>query len=154
MEKYQENLQNALKSIKVADHIIYITYPVIKDKRLLLKSLDSIYEAIVDMINSFLQYDYIWKKIQLTNDSKNNFEIFINRCSKNHNITREEIQEIQDFFALVENHKKSPMEFKRKDKIVIMNSNLNTTTVDSEKIKKYLSLARRLFEKARFMIKL
>lgn len=154
MEKYQENLQNALKSIKIADHILYITYPIIKDKRLLLKSLDSIYDAIVDMINSFLQYDYIWKKIKLTGDSKDNFEIFINRSSKNHNISKEEIDELQDFFSLVESHKKAPMEFKRRDKIVIMNSNLHTTTIDSEKIKKYLSLARRLFEKARFMIKM
>ena len=152
MEKYQENLQNALKSLKIADHIVYITYPVIKDKRLLLKSLDSVYEAMVNIINSFLQYDHIWKKIQLTNDSKNNFEIFINRSSKNNNITRLEIEEILEFFSVIEAHRKSPMEFKRKEKIVIMNQDLHTTMIDSEKIKRYISLTRRIFEKARFML--
>lgn len=152
MEKYQESLQSAVKSLKIADHILYITYPVIKDKRLLLKSLDSVYEAMVDIINSFLQYDSIWKKIQLTPDPKNNFEIFINRTSKNNNITREEVQEILDFFSVIEAHRKSPMEFKRKDKVVIMGSDLQTTMIDPEKIKKYLSLTRRIFEKARFML--
>ncbi len=153
MEKYQENLQNAVKSLKIADHILYITYPVIKDKRLLLKSLDSVYEAMVDIINSFLQYDHIWKRIQLSADPKNNFEIFINRTSKNNNITREEVQEILDFFSVIEAHRKSPMEFKRKEKIVIMGSDLHTTMIDPEKIKKYLSLTRRIFERARFMLK-
>ena len=153
MEKYQENLANAVKSLKIADHILYITYPVIKDKRLLLKSLDSIYDAMVDIINSFLQYDYIWKRIRLSPDPKNNFEIFINQSSKNNNITREEVREILDFFSVIEEHRKSPMEFKRKEKIVIMNSDLHTTTIDPDRIKKYLSLTRRIFERARFMLK-
>ena len=152
MEKYQEYLQEAVKSIRVADHILYITYPVIKDKRLLLKSLDSIYDSVINMINAILQYDYIWKRIQLSAAPKENLETFINKCSRRYNIPASDITEIMDLFSLVESHKKAPIEFARKEKIVIMAPNLSTTTIDVEKSKKYLSLARRIFEKVRFML--
>jgi len=50
----------------------------------------------------------------------------------------------------VESHKKSPMEFLRKEQIVIMSESLKTTLIDAEKLKKYLGLAKKLVEKTRF----
>jgi hypothetical protein len=152
LEKYQESMKDALKNIRVADHIIYITYPVIKDKRLLLKSLDAIYDSIVNIINAVLQYEYIWKRVQIYSNPNDNFETFINKSSKRYNISPEDISGIQTLFSLVESYKKSAMEFMRKEKIVIMSPGLSTTTLDAEKVKKYLSLARRIFEKVRFLL--
>lgn len=149
-KKYIESLNHAIKNIKVADHIVYVTYPVISDKRLLLKSLEHIYEALIGIINAILQYDYFWQKIQLSREAKVNLEIFINQCSKRYNINSEEISEIIEAIMLAENHKKSSVEFLRKEKIIIMTDNLKTTTLDQERLKKYLNLLRKLLEKAKF----
>jgi hypothetical protein len=150
MEKHIENLQKALSDIRIADHMIYVTYPVIKDKRLLLKALDQVYDAITAIINAILQYDFIFKRIQLYKEPRANWDSFLNKSAKRFNITAEEIDLVSELFTLVQNHRKSPLEFQRKDKIVIMSESLKTTLVDSEKLKKYLNLAKNLMNKAKF----
>jgi hypothetical protein len=150
MEKYEENLNNALKEIRIADHILYITYHIIKDKRLLLKSLDQEYEALINIINATLQYEYLWKRVQLYNDPKLNFETFVNKCSKRYNITPKEIEEINQFIVTVEMHKKSSIEFMRRESIVIMSNGLKTALLNQEKLKKYLQLIKNIIKKVSF----
>jgi hypothetical protein len=130
--------------------MIYITYPVIKDKRLLLKALDEVYDSIVCAINAILQYDFLYSRIRLTDDPKQNFEIFINKCAKRYNLNGEEIKEIIELLNLVENHKKSSIEFLRKDKVVIMSESLKTTFIDSGRLKRFLNISKNLVNKAKF----
>ena len=73
MEKIIKNLEEAQKIIHVADHLIYTTYPLVKDKRLLLKIILEIKKALVKCINAVLQYEYIYKRIKLSSDSQTNF---------------------------------------------------------------------------------
>ena len=147
MEKYQENLQRALSNLKIADHIIYVTYPIIKDKRLLLKSLEQLYESLIFTIETILQYDYLWRRIRLTGNSKEDFKVFTNKSAKMHNITDNEMHELSDFLELVNSHKKSSMEFKRQEKIIILSDNLKTSSLDIEKLKYYLNFSKRIIEK-------
>ena len=51
---------------------------------------------------------------------------------------------------LTENHRESALEFPRKEKIVIMSDALKTMVIDSERLKKYLNLAKSLVNKAKF----
>jgi len=153
MEKYLEHLENAIKSIKVADHIIYITYPIVKDKRLLLSSINKIYESLLSVINAILQYDYLWKRIKLYESAKDNFQVFIEKSGPRYGITSQEILKILEFMSLVETHKKSPIEFLRHEKIVIMMDNLSTKTIDIELIKSYLNLVKSIIGRARFLLK-
>ena len=148
MEKYQESLQKAIKSLQIADHMAYVTYPLVKDKRLLLKILESLYESILHTINSILQYDYLWKRVQLYKDAKSNFQVFRHKCAPRYHIEREQITEILEILALVEKHRKSPLEFQRKDKVVIMSNNLKTSVIDIERVKSYLTTSKKLLERA------
>lgn len=150
MEKYEESFNKAVKELRVADHILYVTYHIVKDKRLLLKALDQEYDSLMSLINAILQYDYLWKRIQLYHDPSLNFDTFINKCSKRYAITSQEISEIKDFLLVVELHKKSPMEFMRREKVVIMADNFKTASVDYEKLKKYLEMIKRIIKKASF----
>ena len=151
MEKHLESLQKAIQNMRISDHMLYVTYPVIKDKRLLLKALDQVSDSIILIINSILQYDYLNKRIELSKDNPNvNFEIFREKCSKRYNILPEEIIGINELFQLVESHRKSSVEFARKERIIIMTDNLKTNVIDSDKLKKYLNLAKSLINKAKF----
>jgi hypothetical protein len=151
MEKHLESLQKAIHNMRISDHMLYVTYPVIKDKRLLLKALDQVSDSVILIINSILQYDYLNKRIELSKDNpKVNFEVFKEKCAKRYNILSEEISDINELFYLVEQHRKSPMEFTRREKIVIMNDNLKTSVMDPEKLKKYLNLSKTLINKAKF----
>jgi len=148
-EMHLESMKKAVKNIHIADHMLYVTYPVIKDKRLLLKVLDQVYDAVVYIINAVLQQDYILKRIKLYSDPKANFQTFMEKSSKNYNITSDEVKEVAELVSLYESHKKSPMEFSRRDKIVIMSNSLKTSIIDSEKLKKYLNLSKNLAGKAK-----
>ena len=153
MEKYQEHLAKAAIDIRAADHIIYMSYPIVKDKRLLLSSIDRLYEALIHTINAILQYDYLWKRIKLNQDARENFETFINHCASRYGITELERKKILEFLTLVESHKKSPIEFLRHDKIIIMSDNLQTKTIDHEVIKQYLLILKNIVKKAQFLLK-
>lgn len=147
-EKYIESLRKAIRSLQIADHMAYITYPVVKDKRLLLKILENIYETFILTINAILQHDYLWKKITLYKDPKSNFRTFSMNCAPRYHISKEQVSEILEILALVEKHKRSPLEFTRKDKVIIMSESLKTTVIDIEKIKQYLVLSKKILEKA------
>jgi len=147
-EKYLESLQKAIKGLQIADHMAYVTYPVVNDKRLLLKILDQVYESLIHIINAILQHDYLFKKIQLYKDAKSNFRIFSEKCAPRYDISKEQVIEILDALSIAEKHRKSPLEFARKDKVVIMSDNLKTSIIDIDRIKKYLILSKKLLEKA------
>jgi hypothetical protein len=153
VEKYQESLQKSIKSLQIADHMAYVTYPIVKDKRLLLKILDKIYESLIGMINSILQYDYLWKRVQLYKDPKSNFQVFKEKSGPRCGISSMEISEIIEILAIIEKHKKSPLEFARKDKIVIMSDNLRTSVIDIERVKTYLILTKKTLEKIKLGVK-
>jgi hypothetical protein len=147
MEKFLENLIAAEKTLQTADHMIYVTFPLIKDKRLLLKVLQETKNAMTDCINSILQYEYIYKRITLYKDSKENFRTFTEKCAPRYNITREEISLILDLFDIIEKHKQSPFEFVKDDKIVILSSSMQPKTLTIEKTKEFLITAKGIVKK-------
>ena len=153
MDKILENLEEADKSIRTADHMIYVTFPLIKDKRLLLKILQEIKNAIAHCINSILQYEYVLRRINLSKDPKANFRIFIEKCSTKIGITKEENGMIIELFDFLEKHKESPFEFMRNDKLVVLSNSMRTKTMSIEKMKEFIILGKSILKKTRESIK-
>jgi hypothetical protein len=149
--KFLEHLQESERIVQSVDHMIYITFQFIKDKRLLFKILTEIKSAIVNCINAILQYEYINERITLYKSAKENFETFINRCSIRYKITKEEIASILELFDIIEKYKDSPMEFFRNEKIVILSENMKTKIITMEKIKFFLLLTKNLIKKTKEM---
>lgn len=149
MEKFLEYIQEAEKIIYTIDHMTYITFPLIKDKRLLLKILMETKTAITNCINAILQYEYIYKRITLYKNSKTNFETFTEKCAPRYNITKEEIKSISELFDFIQEYKESPMEFIKDEKIVILSENLKTKTIALEKVKSFLYLAKNILKKTK-----
>jgi len=148
MEKFQENLAQAIKNLQIADHMTYVTYPLINEKRLLLKIFDEIYKSIICCINAILNYEYLYKRISLYKENNYNMQTFINKCAKNYGLTNRQIQGIIEILELNKQHKQSAMEFVKKDKIIILSDNLGTRTINIQKIKEYLLLAKELLMRA------
>lgn len=148
MEKFQENLKQAIKSLQIADHMTYVTFPLVNERRLLLKIFDEIYKSIISCINAILNYEYLYKRIKLYSDNNDNFQTFAEKCAKNYQINNEQIKKIREILQINKQHKQSAMEFVKNDKVVILSDNLGTQTLDILKIKQYLLLAKELLMKA------
>ena len=63
MEKFLKDIQEAEKLIRKIDHMTYMTYPLIQDKRLILKIISETKNAIIKCINSILHYEYLYHSI-------------------------------------------------------------------------------------------
>jgi len=149
MEKFLENLQEAEKIIQRMDHMIYVTFPLMKDKRLLLKIILETKIAITKSINSILQYEYLYKRISLYKESKTNFRTFQKQCAPRYEITKQEIKLISELFDIVEKHKQSPFEFMRNEKVIILSENLTPKALTIENAKEFLLLAKDLLRKTK-----
>lgn len=152
-EKFLESLNYASKLLQTADHMTYITFPLVKEKRLLLKILNEIHLGLLNTINAILQYEYLYKRIRLYRDAKDNFIEFIEKCAPRYKINEEQIKKIKEIFLLIEKHKKSPFEFVKNDKVVIMSEGLHTDTITLEKIKDFLINAKDVYRKANLIIR-
>ena|SRR3990172_2747789 len=153
MEKFLQNLEEADRIIRTVDHLVYVTFPLVRDKRMLIKMLVETKNAVAMCINAILQRDYIYRKIRLYKDAKENFRTFEEKCAPRYNLTFAEISKIKNLFEIAEKHKKSPLEFVRKDKVVIMSDNFNTETITHEKVKDFVILAKNLLAKVENAIK-
>jgi hypothetical protein len=152
IEKYLESLELAQKAFQTADHMTYITFPLVKEKRLLLRILSELSLSILNTINSILQYEYYNKRIQIYRDARDNFQTF-REISPGYEIKPEQLRKLVEIINLAERHKKSPFEFVRNDKIIIMSEGMQTDTVSLEKIKEFLIYVRDFIKKTSLKIK-
>ena len=149
MEKFLENIESAERSLKTVDHMVYITFPLIKDKRILLKVLKEIKTILTNCIKAILQYEYLYKRIKLYQNPESNFKTFIEKCSQRYKINDEEIKIMLELFDYVEKHNESPFEFVKGEKIIILSENLNQKILTLEKIKSFLFLAKNILRKTK-----
>ena len=153
MIEIKDILDKTEKSLRTSDHMIYITYPLIKENRLLKKIIEDLYEIANNIMNAILQYEHTYKRINLdmnkNQDHEYNFNLFKNKCADRFNITSQEIQELEELFKLMMKHKESSFEFSRKNKLVIMSDNLRTESINLERLKKHLNILKIILKKTK-----
>ena len=146
------SLEKAKKSLQIADHLTYMTFPIVKENKLLLKGIEELYLVIINAINAILQYEYTYKRIQIYKDAKENFRTF-QRVALRYSINQEQLSKITEILTLAEKHKKSPFEFSKNDKIVIMSDNSRIDTLNIDKIKAFILETKDFLRKCSFTIK-
>ncbi len=143
MEKFQEVRDKAKKHIYIADHMLSVTYPLIKDPKLLLAVIENIFLAYTNTIGSLLYYERLFKRIppfQETFESK--FHMFKETCVLKYNIDKSYVADINDIKNIILAHKKSPVEFARKDRFVICSNKYKLETISVNEIKKHIEKAK------------
>ncbi len=148
MERFQLFTKKALKSYEVADHMVHMTYTVVKDPKIMLLAITHLQEACNQAIAALLYIDYYYKRLpSFPDDTKGRMDIFRRFTCQKYNIPREIIQVIEDINTINKEHKSSEMEFRRKNNFVIASKNYRLRTVNSEKLKNYLYSTKPLFSK-------
>jgi hypothetical protein len=149
MEQFQEALEKAKQKLKIADHMIFMTYPLVKDNRLLLSVMQNIFLSLSSAMSAILYYERMFKKIPSFNDNFDaKFTAFKANCVKRLNIDENYVKMISEIRDIIIEHKKSPMEFTRQNKFVICSSTYRMRTITVEEIKKYISQTRLFINEA------
>ncbi|MBW2981657.1 hypothetical protein KY343_02140 [Candidatus Woesearchaeota archaeon] len=143
MEKFQEVREKAKKHIQIADHMISVTYPLINDNKLLLAIIENIFLAYTNIIGCLLYYERLFKKIPPFQDNfESKFTMFKETCVLKYKIGKSYIADIQDLKNIILAHRKSPMEFSRKDRFVICSNNYKLQTININELKKHIDKAK------------
>ena len=139
MEKFQLLRQESLKNYQVADHILTVTFPLIKDTKLLLGVTDNMFSALTNAMSSVLHHERIFKLVPLFEDTfDSKFNVFRYKCVPRYKINQEYIDLIQELGEIITLHKRSPIEFKRKDRFIICSKNYQMRGITTNQLKTYL----------------
>ena len=146
MEKYQEALARAKNSLKVADHMVFVTYKLVSDSKLLLAIAENIFLTFTNSMAAILYYDRYYKRIPPFHgnfDSK--FNMFREKIIKRYKIDDEYLKSMQEIKELIIEHQKSPIEFRKKEKFVICSEEYKIRTVTIDMMKDYVAKAKEFF---------
>jgi hypothetical protein len=139
MEEFQVLRDRALQKIKIADHMLYMTYPVVKDPKLLPKILENVFASLEAGMGSLLWHERLFKNIPPFNDTfPSKLEMFRSRMVPKYKFNPKYLTMMTDIKSLLSEHRSSPVTFARKDKFVICSPSYNIKTIDVNLIKKYI----------------
>ncbi len=154
MEKYELSLQNAKKTLQVADHMMNVTYKVVSDPKLLLAIIERINMSLQYALGSVLHYERLYKRIPpFQEDFDSMFNAFKARITRRYNINIEYITLIQDIRNILAEHKKSPVEFRRNDKFVICSDTYRLKVISIDNIKGYIEKAKGFIRETENMVR-
>ena len=137
-----------------ADHMLYITYPLIKDNKLIVSILDNLSNSLIKAMEAVLYYERMNKRVEMFPDSfEVKFDIFKEKCAERYNIEREHLLLIKDLKKISDERKKSKMEFIKKEKYVICSNNYSTRILTIDKVKEYLNTSKVFLRKVNAILK-
>lgn len=151
MEKFKIYLNEARRHLNIADHMVFVTYPLVNEKRILLKIFDEIFKVVDNCVQAALSYEFFLNKSPISND-KESLATFLKKYSILYGLNKEQINILSKIYNLNDNHNLSAIEFVRKDKMVIMSDSLGLDILDIDKINEYLAFSKEFLIKVNIHI--
>ncbi len=148
MEDIQSLVKEANKAFNTADHLTYVTYPLVNDVKLLLTVIDNLYLALNYGMEALLQYDKEYKRIgNIPVKYDDRLVVFKTKVAHRYNIEREHVILLMEINELRFMHEKSTVEFERKNKYIICTSDYKTKMINIDKVKEYMEKAKGFIDK-------
>ncbi len=147
MENHQLLVKEAWRAFDTADHLAYVTYPLVKEDKLVMTITDHINNALQHAMNALLEYERLYKRISyIPSEFMSKIDML-----KQTILPRYRMQEYSNMILemrnIIESHKKSDIEFARRGKIFIYsNSYNNLRSIGIDNVKKQLVNARKFIE--------
>jgi len=153
MEEFQRAKLKAHEKFKIADHMLTQTYPLVKDPKLLVAVIENLFLAITNGMAALLGYERTFKHIPpFVGNFENKFSIFKDKCVPKYKLNKEYINLVTDIKEAVLAHRKSPIEFARKDNFVICSDNYKLKTITIEQIKRYIDLTKNFLKETDMIV--
>ena len=138
MKEFTDLIKKANTSFRIADHLTYITLPLIKDIKITITILTNLNHSLNSAMESLLFLEREFKRIHYEDNFKSKFEIFKKKVAPKYQL-QSYLPLILEIEEIIQHHKKSPLAFTKKDKFIITNHDFQTQIITIEKIKKYIS---------------
>jgi len=135
-------IQKAKEQIMIGDHLLYMTYPVLKENKLIISIAENVYNAMIFSMDSLLMHERMYKRISLYPDDFNSKLEILRKISERCKINREAILIIQDLKIFLDERKNSRVEFAKNDKYVLFSQKQQLRSLGIEKLKQNLNISK------------
>lgn len=142
MNSILKDLKEADHSIQKASHLLNVTFPLLKHKKILIKIVEEIKNSLLKQITAILYYEDLKKNIRLSKDSKRNLEIFRTKLAKKYKINNKKLQEIINISRI---QKDSAIHILKEDKLILISKELKQKDITKELLEEYIKLVKDLF---------
>jgi len=142
-ELYVIERENAIKRIKIADHMLSVTYQTLNEPKILIGVLENIFLALTCSISSILYLERKYKEVPPFRDNfDSKYRIFKTYTAKKFKIDNEIIRIIKEVKDIIEAHHKSPIEFSKEGNFIICSSNYDIKKINVNELKHYINKAK------------
>jgi len=142
METFKNLVLETNKHYRLADHIANVTYPLIKDSRLLLSMLDNLDKCVKCALDAFLYYEKLNDRISVfPEDLAIKLQVFSKTAAIRHNVNGFQIL-VREITETLTKHKESPVEFIKDNRLYMYNREYKARTLDIKDVKLYLLKAK------------
>lgn len=143
MDSFVAAKELARRKVRVADHILTQTYPLVQDPKLLVAVLQNLYDAVDEGIKALLLYELSLKRIPPFADSfDGRLSAFQRYIAPKYGVPSEFPRFVSELRETVREHRQSPVEFVRNKQLVICNESYRIRTLNAEQLKKHLQRAK------------
>ena len=145
MERFQEELEAGRRHLRTADHLVSITYPLVKDNKLLITALENLISAGKNLMASMLHYEQAFKRVpRFQEDFDSMVQLFRFKCTPNYNLSRDYGASMDELKVLAENHRTSTVEFTRGDGLVMFSDSSNFRKVTHTQLRSLIGTMKRM----------
>jgi hypothetical protein len=142
---------NALEELRLADHMIYVTLPLLDDKQIFLNAVSHLGNAVRDIVRTFMKFEAAYKRINFLPSEDLLINEFIMSYSERLGV-ESFIQMIKDVTSFNNVRKRSSIKLKRNDKFIVISPEYSMVALSMKQVKEYLGLAREFIQKMRGLI--
>ena len=145
MERFQDELSAGRRQLMTADHLVSITFPLVKDNKLLLSALENLFVAAKSIMASLLHYEETFKRIPHFKEEHDSMVYWFKlRCAPRYGLSKDYSAVMDELKLLHDDHKASAIEFSRNDCLVICSDNYRFRKVTAAQIKSYVGVVKRM----------
>jgi hypothetical protein len=143
VEKLKKDIYDANKTIKIVGHMLFVTYPLVKDNKMFIGMLESINKSLILAMNSILYYERMYKRINpYPDDFDTKIEILRKIKGRRYEFDKDVCNLILEISDLVKYRKHAPIEFSRKDAFILCDKYYKTVIIKENDMKNYFSKAK------------
>lgn len=145
-KEFIDKLIQVEKDFGSADHLVYVTYPVVKDAKLLIRGFESLHKALVGAISVILQFEYLYKRVELKADKGENMKTFYAKCAGAYGLDGAGLDLVKEMMFLAKKHKESGLEFSKSGRIIITDDEMGVYELSIDKMKAFIGILKKLLE--------
>lgn len=134
-------VSTALEELRLADHMIYVTLPLLDDKRVFINAVGHIGKALKDTVRLFMQREADYKQIPFMPGEDLLVNEFINRYSSRLGL-QDYIEMLKSVVSFNDVRGRSSIKLKKNDKFIVISPEYSMVALTIEQVKAFLRQAR------------